>query len=412
MLTAEIIAIGSELLSPSKTDTNSLWLTERLNELGIQVCLKSVVGDDPPRLEETLRDAISRSDIVITTGGLGPTEDDVTRESVARSIGAELVHREDIEEGIRQRFKSFGREMPAVNRRQAYIVDGSEVLPNSNGTAPGIFIKKGEVSIVVLPGPPRELKPMFTDHVIPRINGGAGRIVFRKRVLKVTGLGESAIDEAVAPIYKSFDDVTTGILFNRADVEIHLTSKGADQASADARNEELASLISEKLGTAVYSTAGEEMEKVIGDMLTERGQTLAVAESCTGGLIGERITDVAGSSLYFLEGAVVYSNEAKIRTLAIDGALIEKFGAVSAEVAEAMAEGMRGKSGATYALSVTGVAGPGGGTEEKPVGTVFIAVADANGIKSSKLTLPGDRYLIRWRSSQAALDLLRRRMLD
>ena len=411
MRTAEIIAIGSELLTPSKTDTNSLWLTEKLNETGIEVKLKTVVGDDPARLEEAVRDALKRADVIITTGGLGPTEDDVTRQIVARSVGLELEFRQDLENGIRERFRSFGREMPEINRRQAYIVEGADVLPNSNGTAPGMLVSTDGRLLIVLPGPPRELKPMFSDHVLPRLAAGSSGVVFRKRIIKVSGLGESAIDEAIAPIYKTFRDITTGILFNKSEVEVHLTAQASTGDAADARNEELVKLIVEKLGEAVFSTMGEEMEAVVGRLLRARGETLAVAESCTGGLIGSRITEVAGSSEYFLEGAVTYANSAKVRLLGVDEALIERHGAVSAEVAEAMASGMLSSSGADYAVSVTGIAGPGGGSEEKPVGTVFVGYADNESVRSTKLQLPGDRYLIRWRASQAALDILRRQIL-
>lgn len=411
MRSAEIIAIGSELLSPSKTDTNSLWLTERLNELGIEVMRKTIVGDDPARLEEAVRDALKRADLTITTGGLGPTEDDVTRHVAASSVGRSLVHHPEIEETLRERFRSFGREMPDINKKQAYIVEGADALPNENGTAPGMWIASGDSALVVLPGPPRELKPMFEKHVLPKLKEIAGGIVLRKRVLKVSGLGESAIDEAIAPIYAEFSDIVTGILFNRSDVEVHLTAKAKSTEDADRRNEELANLICEKLGSAVFSTHGEEMEVVVGRLLTERKETVAVAESCTGGLIGSRLTEVAGSSNYFIEGVVAYANEAKERLLGVPAELIESNGAVSAQVAEAMAVGMLSAAGTTYAVSVTGIAGPGGGTDGKPVGTVFIGYADASETRSVKLQLPGDRYLVRWRASQAALDLLRRQIL-
>lgn len=411
MPSAEIIAIGSELLSPSKTDTNSLWLTERLNEIGIEVMLKTVVGDDPGRLEEAVRDALKRAEVVITTGGLGPTEDDVTRKVVANSVERELVYRSEIEDFIRGRFKSFGREMPEINKKQAYIVEGAIVLTNSNGTAPGMMMESGKSVLVVLPGPPRELKPMFIDEVLPRLNSIAGAFVLRKRILKVSGLGESAIDEAIFPLYSAFKEITTGILFNRSDVEIHLTAKSATEADADEKNEQLTKLICDTLGVAVFSTVGEEMEEVVGKLLTSRGETVSVAESCTGGLIGSRLTEVAGSSAYFMEGTVTYSNQSKTRALGVPSSLIAEHGAVSAPVAEAMAEGMRNASGTTYAISVTGIAGPGGGSDEKPVGTVFLGYSDESGTRSIKIQLPGDRYLIRWRASQAALDFLRREIM-
>jgi nicotinamide-nucleotide amidase len=412
MLSAEIIAVGSELLTPNKTDTNSLWLTEKLNEAGIDVKLKTIVGDDPLRLEEAVRDALKRSDVVITTGGLGPTEDDVTRQVAARALDRELVYHEELETVLRERFSRWGREMPEINKRQAFVIDGARVLPNPNGSASGMSVKLDDGKLlVVLPGPPRELKPMFETYVFPELGGLAGETVFRKKILKVSGLGESAVDEAIAPVYTNYKNVQTSVLFNKSEVEIHLTAQAKNKAEADRLNAGLAEKIVEKLGIAVFSTDGEEMEEVIGRLLAEKKKTLSVAESCTGGLIGQRLTDVAGSSAYFIEGVIAYANEAKIRTLGVARELIETYGAVSAETAEAMAAGMLKRAGTDYAISVTGIAGPTGGSEEKPVGTVFIGYADRERVKSLKLVLPGDRYLVRWRSSQAALDYLRRQIL-
>ncbi len=411
MLSAEIIAVGSELLTPEKTDTNSLWLTEKLNSVGIDVKLKTIVGDDEPRLEETIRDALKRSDVVVTTGGLGPTEDDVTRQVSARAAGRSLVYHDELEDDLRERFLKWGRDMPEINKRQAYVIDGAEVLPNPNGSAVGMLLETDSKFLVVLPGPPREMMPMFESLVLPRLLEKAGETFVRRRILRVSGMGESAVDELIAPIYNSFPSLRTSILFNKSEIEVHLQAVAASEPEAEAILEDVTSQIVEKLGVAVFTTRGEKMEEVIGRMLSGSGKTLAVAESCTGGLIAMRITNTAGSSGYFLEGAVTYSNAAKIRTLDVPAATIEKFGAVSAETAEAMASGMRAYAGSDYAISVTGIAGPDGGTEEKPVGTVFIGLADAQGTRSLKLLLMGDRYLIRWRSSQAALDYLRRRLL-
>lgn len=411
MLSAEIIAIGSELLTPERTDTNSLWLTGKLNEIGIEVKLKTIVGDDSARLEETIKDALKRSDVVITTGGLGPTEDDITRSISASAIGSELVFHEEIVEHLRERFRAWGREMPEINKRQAYVIEGAEILPNPNGSAVGMLTRIGEKYLIILPGPPRENQPMYNDFVLPKLKEKAGEIIFRKRILKVSGMGESAIDEAIAPIYSAYATVQTSILFNKSEVEVHLTAQGHNESEADAINEELASKIVETLGIAVFSTEGEEMEEVVGKLLTEKGKTLSVAESCTGGLICQRLTDISGSSRYFVEGVVAYANEAKMKTLGVAPEIIEKHGAVSAETAEAMARGMRERARTDYAISITGIAGPTGGTEEKPVGTVFIGYADKHLTKSFRIVLPGDRYLIRWRSSQAALDYLRRQIL-
>ena len=408
---AEIIAVGSELLTPTKTDTNSLWLTEKLNEIGIEVKLKTVVGDDRARLEESIRDALRRSDIVISTGGLGPTEDDITRVVSAKAVGRELIYREELVEEIRERFRRWGREMPETNKRQAYLIEGATVLPNPNGSAVGMSVAIGDKFLVVLPGPPRELKPMFEQFVLPDLMKSAGEIVVRRKIMRVAGMGESAVDEAIAPVYKSFETVETSILFNRSEIEIHLAATAATETEAAATLEELGAKIVEKLGVAVFAENGELMEEIIGRLLTDGGKTLAVAESCTGGLIGERLTEVSGASAYFVEGVVAYHNDAKIRTLNVSPELIETRGAVSAEVAEAMAKGVRERAQTDFGISVTGVAGPGGGSEEKPVGTVFIGYADDAETKSIKINLPGDRYLIRWRASQAALDLLRRKIL-
>jgi len=411
MLSAEIIAIGSELLTPTKTDTNSLWLTEKLNEIGIEVKLKTIVGDDKMRLEETIRDALKRSDIVISTGGLGPTEDDITRSVAAQAIGRKLVYHEEITENLRERFRAWGREMPEINKRQAYVIEDAEILPNPNGSAVGMSVKIGEKLLVILPGPPRENQPMFLDFILPKLRETAGEIFVKRKILRVSGIGESAVDEAIAPIYKTFETVETSILFNKSEIELHLTAKAESETEAEKTLNELAEKIVEKLGIAVFAMNGELMEEVIGKLLSESGKTVSIAESCTGGLVSERLTEVSGSSAYFIETAVTYANEAKIRTLKIAPELIENFGAVSKEVAEAMAKGMREKSRTDYAISITGIAGPTGGTEEKPVGLVFIGFADVVQVKSFRIVLPGDRYLIRWRASQAALDYLRRQIL-
>jgi nicotinamide-nucleotide amidase len=411
MRSAEIIAIGSELLTPEKTDTNSLWFTERLNEIGVEVKLKTIVGDDEARLEETIRDALKRSDIVITTGGLGPTEDDVTRPVSARAIGRELVYHTDIEEHLRERFRSWGREMPDINKRQAFAIEGAEILPNPNGSACGMLVEMEGKILAIFPGPPRENQPMFTDHVLPKLRKLSGDILVRRRVLRVTGMGESAIDEAIAPIYRAYQNVQTSILFSKVEVEVHLAATSNDENSALATLDELAKRIADQLGIAVFATNGETMEQVIAKLLTDREETVATAESCTGGLIARRLTELPGSSKYFMEGAVTYSNGAKMRTLAVKQETLDKFGAVSSETADEMARGMRERADTDYAISVTGVAGPDGGSEEKPVGTVWFGLADRESVKTVKVNFPGDRYLIRWRSSQAALDLLRRRLL-
>lgn len=411
MITAEIIAIGSELLTPTKTDTNSLLLTEKLNDIGIEVMLKTIVGDDGARLEETVKDAVRRSDIVITTGGLGPTEDDITRVCTAAAIGRELKYHDDIEEHLRQRFKAWGREMPDINKRQAYVIEGADILPNPHGSAVGMLAEMGGKLLIILPGPPRENQPMFNEHVLPRLKAIAGETHVRRRLLRVSGLGESAVDEIAAPIYTSYPSVQTSILFNKSEVELHVAARANSAEEAQKTADEVADKLISALGKAVFSTNGETMEEIVGALLTARGETVSIAESCTGGLIGQRVTSVPGSSAYFMEGAVTYSNAAKMRTLKVPTEIIEQHGAVSAECAEAMALGMRAYAGTGHAISITGIAGPDGGSDEKPVGTVYIGYSSPNITKSVHLILPGDRYLIRWRSSQAALDYLRRQLM-
>jgi nicotinamide-nucleotide amidase len=411
MLTAEIIAIGSELLTSERTDTNSLWLTEKLNGIGIEVKLKTIVGDDDARLEETIRDAMKRSRVVIMTGGLGPTEDDITRKIAARAMNRRLLLNEKVLDGIRTKFLSLGRQMPEINSRQAMVIDGAEVLDNPNGSAPGMYIEHEGRSVVLLPGPPREMRPMFETYVLPKLAAKAGDVRVVRRVLRVAGLGESAVDEKIAPVYTQYKNPQTTILFNRSEIEIHLTAQARTEQDAELLLDGLAGQIEERLGHSIFAFRGEKMEEVVGLRLAVTGFTLAVAESCTGGLISQRLTEVPGSSVYFMEGVVTYSNDAKTRSLGVDSELILQHGAVSAPVAEAMAEGVRHRADTDFGLAATGIAGPGGGSEEKPVGLVYIALSDDAHTEHRKLMLPGDRHLIRWRASQAALDLLRRRLI-
>ncbi len=411
MLKAEIIAIGSELLTPHRTDTNSLWLTERLNSIGISVQQKTIVGDEESRLEEAVRDALRRSDVIISTGGLGPTEDDITRKVFARVSGRQLMLDYEVLEHIRERFSSRGYQMTPNNERQALIPRGAVVLPNPNGTAPGIRMDQDGRLIVLLPGPPRENRPMFDDYIMPELEKMSRGARIAKRLLKVTGLGESALDDMIAAIYTQYTNPQTTILFTDSEIEIHLTATAETVARAEEIVDELADKLEERLGDHVYTTTGETLESVIGDRLLLKRYTIATAESCTGGLIAERITGVPGASNYFVGSIVSYTNEAKAALLGVSRELIESRGAVSGEVAEAMARGVKERTGATIGLSVTGLAGPGGGTEAVPVGTVYIGLADDIMTSNRRLILPGDRHLIRWRASTAALEMVRRRYL-
>ncbi len=410
MLNAEIIAIGSEMLTPFRVDTNSLWLTERLNSMGIDVKLKTVVGDDESRLEETIRDAIKRSEIVISTGGLGPTEDDITRKIFARVLKRRLILDDDILEKLKARFAKRNMPMPEINARQALVMERAEVLPNPNGTAPGMLIEEGKCTIVMLPGPPREMKPMFDAVVAPVLKQQVGDVVICRRKLSIYGLGESAVDEKAAPVYTKFQNPVTTILFKDGQIELHLTAQAKNDTEANRLLDELAGQLDEVLGDYIFSRRDETLEQVVGDLLRWRGYSLATAESCTGGLLAGRVTEVPGSSDYFLEGVVTYSNEAKMRMLCVPAEMLEEHGAVSEPVACAMAAGVRKLAGSTFGIGITGVAGPGGGTEEKPVGLVYIALADEDAVTARKLLFPGDRQFIRTLTVNSALDLLRRRI--
>src|SRR4051812_5993081 len=405
MLKAEIIAIGSELLTPLRTDTNSLWLTERLNSIGISVHQKTIVGDEEGRLEEAIRDALRRSDVIISTGGLGPTEDDITRKIFARVTGRQLRLNYEILERIRERLTSRGYQMTPNNERQALVPNGAVPLPNPNGTAPGLRLDQEGKLVVLLPGPPRENQPMFDTYVMPELEQRSRGLRLSKRVLKVTGMGESQLDDKIAPIYQQYTNPTTTILFTDAEVELHLTATAESAARAEALVEELADKLEEAIGDNCYSTRGEQLEEVIGLRLRLKQMTLSTAESCTGGLVAERLTRVPGASDYFAGSIVSYTNDVKMKLLGVTAEMLERHGAVSGEVAEAMARGVKERTGATIGLSVTGVAGPGGGTQAVPVGTVYVGLADDVTSTNRRLNLLGDRHLIRWRASTVALEM-------
>jgi nicotinamide-nucleotide amidase len=410
MLNAEIIAIGSEMLTPFRLDTNSLWLTEKLNAMGIEVRVKTVVGDDEARLEETVRDAMKRSEIVISTGGLGPTEDDITRKIFARVLKRQLILQDAILEKLRARFARRNMPMPENNARQALVIHGAQILENNNGTAPGMLITEGDCTVVMLPGPPREMKPIFEASVAPVLKQRAGDMLIARKTLSIFGLGESAVDELAAPIYTQYQNPSTTILFKDGQIELHLTAQARNESETVKLLDELAGRLDEVLGEYIFSRSNETLEEVVGQLLKLRGYTLATAESCTGGLVAGRITEVPGSSEYFIEGVVSYSNEAKIDLLGVPRELIETHGAVSEQVAGAMAAGIRKRAGSTFGAAVTGIAGPGGGSHEKPVGLVYIALADDSQTTTRKFLFPGDRQFIRTLSVNAALDMVRRRV--
>jgi len=412
---AEIIAVGSEMLTPFRQDTNSLYLTEKLNSLGVEVAFKTIVGDNLKDIVRVTKTAMSRADILLFSGGLGPTEDDLTREAVAQTLGLHLRRDPEIIEAIERRFTEHGWKMSPNNVKQADVISGATVLPNANGTAPGQWIggrSDGKEKIVVLlPGPPHELKALFENAVLERLRAKVPNQFLAARVLKITGMGESACDARVAPIYKRFTDVDTTILAAPGEIQLHLRTKGKSEEAADNRLDELVALIEEELGDNVYSDNGDSLEQIVSYFLQMRDATLAVAESCTGGLVAERLTSVSGSSRYFIGGAVVYSNQLKTQLADVPADLIDVYGAVSEHVARALAEGIRKKCGTSLGLGVTGVAGPTGGTAEKPVGLVFHALASESGTEVVKRTFPGDRARIRWSASQQALDMVRRKLM-
>jgi nicotinamide-nucleotide amidase len=414
-VTAEIIAIGSELLTPHFQDTNSLYLTEKLNDLGVEVGFKTVVGDNRDHLTSAARTALRRADILIFMGGLGPTEDDVTRECVAAALGREIHRDPDIIAQLYARFAKMRRKMPENNDRQADIIEGAEVLPNALGTAPGQWIEADtgdqKQYIMLLPGPPHEIKPMFDEQCVPRLRERLPRQIIVTRVLKVAMMPESECDQRVAAIYKRYPDVQTTILAGAGEIQLRLMARGKSQAAAKERVDELAGFIEDELDDFVYSNTGESLEQIVGYYLQMRGATIAVAESCTGGMLGERITKVSGSSRYFLGGAIVYDNEMKSLFANVPPMLIAQHGAVSKEVAIAMAEGIRDECRATIGVGITGVAGPTGGTEEKPVGLVFHAVSDGKRTNVVERRFPGDRDRIRWWATQQALDMVRRMLM-
>jgi len=413
---AEIIAIGSELLTPFRQDTNSLYLTGKLNELGIEVSFKTVVGDRRSDITSAARTALGRVDVVIFMGGLGPTEDDLTRECTAEAVGRSLRRHARIVEQLRQRFAARGWTMSENNERQGDVIEGADVLDNTRGSAPGQFLQIDRFGslkfIILLPGPPHELIAMFQDECMHRLQRVAPVMNIATRVLKIAMIGESAADKRAAAIYSKRTDVETTILAGSpGEVQLHLRAHGETMEMAQKKVDSLASTLEDEFDEAIFSTHGENLEQIVGYFLGMRDVTLAVAESCTGGMLAERITSVPGSSRYFLGGAVSYDNSLKTLLVDVPPMLIAEHGAVSEQVAAAMAEGIRKRCKATFGLSTTGIAGPGGGTEQKPVGLVYVGLADETKTEVVERKFPGDRDRIRHWATQQALDLVRRRLM-
>ena len=409
---AVILAVGSELLTPLRIDTNSLFITEQLNLLGIEVAYKSVIGDDREELATAVRVALDRVGFVVCCGGLGPTDDDVTREVVAQVLQRPLTEDERITTQIRARFASRQMEMPAINRRQAMVPSGARVLDNPNGTAPGLWLEDADRAVLLLPGPPRELKAILTSVVGEILNPRSPGFSLVRRIVRITGRTESHTEEAVRPLYAEWAQaevpIAATILASLGQIELHLSARAASPDRAAAAVEAASRQVAEVLGLDAYSLDGRPLEQVVGALLVERRLRIALAESCTGGLLTSRLTDVAGSSRYVERAVVAYTNEAKVSLLGVPGTLIDEHGAVSEPVALAMAEGARTGATVDVGVGVTGIAGPGGGTAEKPVGTVAVAAVIPGTTRSRLFRFGGDREQVKFQASQAALDMVRR----
>jgi nicotinamide-nucleotide amidase len=417
---SEIIAVGSEMLTPSRQDTNSLYLTEKLNELGVTVAFKTIVGDRRKDLVNTIGAALSRADIVVLMGGLGPTEDDLTREAVAETLSLTLRRNAAQVAALAARAATWRIPMPENNLKQADILEGATLLPNLNGSAPGQWLditwQSYRKLLMLVPGPPHECRALFDAECIPRLREILPARHIAKRTLRATMIPESQADKLLAPIYTEYKDVETTILAHAGDIQLTLLCAKSNAAAAQARVDELAGRMEEALEDWLYTSSSESsgssesLEQIVLYYLGLRQSTLAVAESCTGGLIAQRLTSVPGSSRSFLGGAIVYSDELKTAFAGVPRELIGEYGAVSREVAEALADGIRRHTGATLGLGVTGIAGPAGGTEAKPVGLVYIALSDAQKTDSIEKNFRGDRDRIRQWAAQQALDLIRRKL--
>ena len=415
---AAIVAVGSELLTPSRLDTNSLFITEQLNLLGIDVVLKTVVGDDREELGHAFRAALARVDLVVFSGGLGPTDDDLTREVVAGVLERPLREDEAMTARLRARFAARGytMPMPEINRRQAMVPAGARVIENPNGSAPGLWLDQGPQVVLLLPGPPRELKPMLSALVAGSLRERTGGVALVRRVIKIAGRIESHTEELLQPLYREWEGgsipIAATILAALGQIEVHLTARSASRDEAERLLERAARQVSDALAPDAFSIDGREMEEVVGALLATHGLRIAVAESCTGGLIASRLTDVPGSSRYVEQAVVTYANEAKTELLGVPAALIAEHGAVSEPVALAMADGVRSRARVDVGVGVTGIAGPGGGSPDKPVGTVAIAAVTAGTTRSRLFRFNGERDQVKFQASQAALDMVRRMVLE
>ena len=411
---AAIVAVGSEMLTPSKVDTNSLHITEQLNRLGLDVIAKAVVGDSRDELAHIISALLGRVDLLILCGGLGPTDDDVTREAVAVALDRPLAEDEAITARLRERFKArgFAMPMPETNRRQAMVPAGAAVIQNTKGSAPGLWIDHDAKSVVLLPGPPRELKPMLAALIEGRLRERSPGEPLVRRVIRIAGRIESDVDQLLQPLYREWaagaPAVAATILAQPGAIELHLSAQASSQDVVDRALESAVQRVVDTIGADVYSTDGRKLEQVVGELLVVKGLHVAAAESCTGGLITSRLTDVPGSSRYVDQSVITYSNEAKTELLGVPTDVLQAHGAVSEPVALAMADGIRVRAGADVGIGVTGIAGPTGGTPDKPVGMVVVAVVTANERRCRTFRFFGDREQVKFQASQSALDMVRR----
>ncbi len=409
---AELLAVGSELLVPGRQETNAATLTRYLLERGCKVVARTTIADDAQALTDSFRLALSRADLVIATGGLGPTEDDLTRECAATALGATLIREPSYVEWLKERFKRFNRPMPSVNEKQADRIEGGRLLMNEKGTAPGQMIERDGKILVLLPGPPREMLPLFEREVLPVVEARASGERIVMRIIRIAGMGESDVEQQVAPIYKTFNNPVTTILGGASEVELQLVGTGPTDAFALEKVEQLASRIREVLGPRIYTERGETLENVVAALFMRRGLKLALAESCTGGLVTSRLVSIPGVSAFLDRAFVTYSDKAKRDELGVREETLRSFGAVSEETAREMAAGAIRASGANVAIAVTGIAGPTGGSAEKPVGTVCFALEGALGARSTRRIFPSaDRERIIQQAANSALEILRRALV-
>jgi nicotinamide-nucleotide amidase len=412
-MNAEIIAVGSEMLTHKRVDTNSLFLTEQLNNLGIEVTAKHVIGDDLERLAGTIRRALGAVQLVILSGGLGPTEDDLTRDAVAVALDRRQVYNAGISDSIEQRFRQMNRVMPEINRRQAMVIEGAHLLSNDRGTAPGQWIEEGGAVVMLLPGPPHELKSMFTRQCLARLQRIVPPQAIRTLELRISGMSESELDQAIAPIYKRYDNPVTTILAHNGDMQVHLRAHGATEGETMSLLAEVGGKIDAVLGDRIYSRNGDPLEAVVGKQLAGLHATLAVAESATGGGLAERISSIPGSSAYFLGGFVTYTRRMKIDLLGVPVEVLDEFGTVSPQTAEAMASAARRRTGATWGVSITGNAGPTVDDDKAPVGMIYVGISGpADTVSYHRHWPTSDRARVRAFAAQMALDLLHRKLIQ